>query len=381
VRDGIPPIDRPRFVSQQRADEWLADNEPVLVVELDGTARAYPQQILIWHEIVNDDFAGRPIAVTFCPLCNSSLVFDRRVDGRELTFGTTGNLRHSDLVMWDRQTESRWQQIGGEAVVGELTGTKLMPLPAQTLSWEDFREKYPGGEVLSRETGFDRDYGRNPYEGYDTPNEQPFLFDGEVDGRLPAKERVAAVFAGADAVVVPFSRLRRDRVASFELAGTPVVVLFKPGVASALDEGQIPTRATPARARHSTGDSTGRRWSSSAAATSSSTARPRAPGTSPAAPPQARCRASGSSRSATTSSSGSRWPPSCPTRASSRERRRARAGRRHARDAVAAAAGAAPADPPARRRAARRPALRRALPGLGAARRAGRARARGGARR
>ncbi len=238
-RDGIPPIDKPKFVSQESADEWLADNEPVLVVELGGQARAYPIQILMWHEVVNDELAGRPIAVTFCPLCNSSLVFDRRLDGRELTFGTTGNLRNSDLVMWDRQTESWWQQLTGEAVVGELTDKRLRALASQTLSFKDFRESLPSGDVLSRDTGFERNYGDNPYEGYDTPDQQPFLFEGETDERLAAKERVAAVFIGDDAAVVPFSRLRKNPVASFDLAGTPVAVMFKAGVASALDDAKI----------------------------------------------------------------------------------------------------------------------------------------------
>ena len=238
-RDGIPPIDKPKFVSQESADEWLADNEPVLVVELGGQARAYPIQILMWHEVVNDELAGRPIAVTFCPLCNSSLVFDRRLDGRELTFGTTGNLRNSDLVMWDRQTESWWQQLTGEAVVGELTDKRLRALASQTLSFKDFRESFPSGDVLSRDTGFERNYGDNPYEGYDTPDQQPFLFEGETDERLAAKERVAAVFIGDDAAVVPFSRLRKNPVASFDVAGTPVAVMFKAGVASALDDAKI----------------------------------------------------------------------------------------------------------------------------------------------
>ncbi len=238
-RDGIPPIDKPKFVSQETADRWLDDREPVLVVELDGEARAYPVQILTWHEIVNDDLAGRPIAVTFCPLCNSSVVFDRRVDGRELTFGTTGNLRKSDLVMWDRQTESWWQQFSGEAIVGRLTGERLVPLASQTLSWKDYRDRHPTGDVLSRETGFSRDYGRNPYEDYDTPDEEPFLFDGESDERLPPKERVAAVFVGDEAAVVSFPRLRRRGVTSFEIAGIPVVVMFKAGVASALDDADI----------------------------------------------------------------------------------------------------------------------------------------------
>jgi hypothetical protein len=122
-RDGIPPIDRPKPTSQTEADEWISDREPVLAVEVGREVRAYPLQIMVWHEIVNDTLGGRPIAVTYCPLCNSSLVLDRRVRGRTLTFGTTGNLRNSDLVMWDRQTESWWQQLSAEAVVGELTGT------------------------------------------------------------------------------------------------------------------------------------------------------------------------------------------------------------------------------------------------------------------
>src|SRR5919106_1809145 len=168
-RDGIPPIDDPRPSSQDDAEEWLSEPEPVLVVEVGGKARAYPVQILVWHEIVNDELGRRPIAVTYCPLCNSSVVFDRRVEGRELTFGTTGNLRKSDLVMWDRQTESWWQQLNAQAVVGELTGTRLEVLPSQTLSWADFTAAFPEGDVLSRDTGSDRPYGANPYEGYDDP--------------------------------------------------------------------------------------------------------------------------------------------------------------------------------------------------------------------
>jgi hypothetical protein len=234
-RDGIPPIDAPKPTSQADAEEWLSEREPVLVVEAGGQVRAYPIQILVWHEIVNDTLRGRPIAVTYCPLCNSSLVFDRRVGGRLLTFGTTGNLRRSDLVMWDRQTESWWQQLSAEAVVGELAGTRLKVLPSQTLSWADFKRIHPGGDVLSRDTGVDRDYGRNPYAGYDQPDSPPFLFDGETDERLPPKERVVAVFAADETVVVPFSRLVREPVVQTEAGGRPVVVLYKRGVVSPLD--------------------------------------------------------------------------------------------------------------------------------------------------
>src|SRR5919197_1465220 len=128
-RDGISPIDHPKPVSLRAGNRFLEAREPVIAVVIAGQARAYPEQILVWHEIVNDRLGGRPIAVTYCPLCNSALVFNRRVGGRTLTFGTTGKLRRSDLVMWDRQTETWWQQLTAEAVVGELTGTKLKVLP------------------------------------------------------------------------------------------------------------------------------------------------------------------------------------------------------------------------------------------------------------
>ena len=238
-RDGIPPIDDPKPTSQIEAEAWLEDREPVLAVEVGDQVRAYPIQILIWHEIANDQLGNRPIAVTFCPLCNSSVVFDRRLEERTLTFGTTGNLRRSDLVMWDRQTESWWQQLSAEAVVGKLAGKKLEVLPSQTLSWADFKKRYPQGDVLSRDTGTERDYGRNPYQGYDDPDSQPFLLDGEADERLPPRERVAAVTAGEETVVVPFSRLEKEPVVNEQVAGKPVVVFFKRGVVSALDAGSI----------------------------------------------------------------------------------------------------------------------------------------------
>jgi hypothetical protein len=239
-RDGIPPIDEPKPVPIAAAEEWLDEREPVLAVELGGQARAYPVQILVWHEIVNDRLGGRAIAVTYCPLCNSSLVFDREVDGVGLLrFGTTGNLRHSDLVMWDDRTESWWQQLTAEAVVGELTGRRLEVLPSQTLSWADFKARHPDGDVLSRDTGHDREYGANPYEGYDEPGSQPFLLEGAADRRLPPKERVVAIRDGESAVVVPFSRLAREPVADVDAGSVPVVVFYKRGVVSPLDAAAI----------------------------------------------------------------------------------------------------------------------------------------------
>ncbi|MBM2827219.1 MAG: hypothetical protein HW403_1283, partial [Dehalococcoidia bacterium] len=211
-KDGIPPIDKPKFVDAQQAGAWLGEKEPVGYLNLGGEAKAYPLQILTWHEIVNDTVGGQPVSMTFCPLCNTVLAFDRRLDGRFLDFGTTGNLRLSDLVMYDRQTESWWQQAVGEAIIGELTGKKLVFLPAGVISFREFREAFPKGLVLSRDTGFDRDYGRNPYAGYDSRNNTPFLFFGSLDRRALPMERVVAVSIGSEDVAYTFTFLEKNRV-------------------------------------------------------------------------------------------------------------------------------------------------------------------------
>jgi len=239
-KDGIPAIDRPNFDGVADADKWLKPREPVILFERGGEARAYPLQILIWHEIANDTVAGLPVAVTFCPLCNTSIVFDRRLEGRALDFGTTGKLRFSDLIMYDRQTESWWQQITGEAIVGELTGKRLTFLPSQIISWELFKRTYPAGKVLNRETGHPRSYGSNPYVGYDDINSTPFLYRGPADGRLPPMERVVTVSLGGEDVAYPFSVMEKVRVANDTIGGRPIVVLHAKGVTSALDRGSIP---------------------------------------------------------------------------------------------------------------------------------------------
>ncbi len=239
-RDGIPPIDAPRRMGARAAERLLSAREPVIAVEAGGAARAYPVRILVWHEIVNDRLGGRSIAVTYCPLCNSSLVFDRRIRGRELSFGTTGNLRRANLVMWDRQTQTWWQQLTAEAIVGELAGERLRPLPAQTLSWAQFRRRFPNGDVLAPETGANaREYDRNPYLGYDEPASRPHLFRGPVDARLAPKERVVALLGAQPPVVVPFSRLARDPAVEVRAGTVPAVVLFKRGVASAIDQDSV----------------------------------------------------------------------------------------------------------------------------------------------
>ncbi len=237
-RDGIPPIDHPKFQSVSQAD-WLASNEPVIAFSEGDDHRAYPLEVLIWHEIANDTVGGVPVVVTFCPLCNTAIALDRRVDGRVLDFGTTGNLRKSDLVMWDRQTESWWQQIAGEAIVGALTGKSLKLLPASIISWGDFKRAFPSGRVLSKDTGFDRPYGKNPYVGYDNVGQRPFLYSGPIDGRLAAMERVVSVSFNGEDVAYPFGVLQKRRVISDKVGGRSVVVLFKPGATSALDAASI----------------------------------------------------------------------------------------------------------------------------------------------
>jgi hypothetical protein len=234
-KDGIPAIDAPKYESIADAGRWLNDRSPVISLVVGDSARAYPLAILMWHEIANDTLGGMPVVVTFCPLCNTALVFERELDGVVHDFGTTGNLRFSDLVMYDRQTESWWQQATGEAIVGELTGRRLTFLPAQIVSLADFEAAHPDGDVLSRETGFTRDYGRNPYVGYDNVDQNPFLFDGVLDGRLPPKERVVTVGDGEAAVAFPYSELRKAGVATANVGGDDIVVFWTPGTASALD--------------------------------------------------------------------------------------------------------------------------------------------------
>jgi len=237
--DGIPAIDKPKFVTPKDADAWLNPKEPVLAVEVNGEARAYPLQILMWHEIVNDTVGGRPVSVTYCPLCNSGIVFDRRSGERVLDFGTSGMLYKSDLVMYDRQTHSLWAQMEGRAIVGDLAGTKLAWLPANTMAYGEWKGLFPGGKVLSRDTGHRRQYGWNPYESYDELTSRPFLFFDQVDRRLPPKERVVGIVIGNQAKAYPFGRLASRRVLTDTFNGQRLVVFYRPGALSALDHSQI----------------------------------------------------------------------------------------------------------------------------------------------
>ncbi|NIS83001.1 MAG: DUF3179 domain-containing protein [Anaerolineales bacterium] len=231
--DGIPAIDNPVFESVADADAWLQDEWPVMFFEWQGDARAYPLTILIYHEIVNDEVGGAQVSLTFCPLCNATIAFNRVIaDGTVLDFGTTGNLRNSDLVMYDRQTRSWWQQFTGEAIVGELTGTQLEFLPSQIIAWSDFKVNHPDGKVLSRETGHVRPYGQNPYAGYDSINSSPYFPVTGDNERLPPMERVVAIQFDEIDMAYPFSTLSEVLVVNDEISGQSLVVWWKEGTKS-----------------------------------------------------------------------------------------------------------------------------------------------------
>lgn len=235
-KDGIPAIDRPHFIAMDKA-RGLGRDEPVISLELNGEMRAYPLSVLIWHEIVNDTVGGVPVAVTFCPLCNSSIVFDRRLSfaGREwvLDFGTTGKLRRSDMVMYDRQSESWWQQFLGAAIVGELTGAELTMLPSRVESFDRFRyraaEAKKEGRVLVPGNPAMRSYGRNPYAGYDSG--RPFLYSGKTPENIAPLARVVVV--GKEAWSLDLLRERGS------LSVDDLVFTWTSGQNSALDNARI----------------------------------------------------------------------------------------------------------------------------------------------
>jgi hypothetical protein len=165
-KDGIPSIDNPKYVTVSDADEWIQDNELVLAIIYKNIKRVYPFQILVWHEIVNDVIAGDPILITYCPLCGSGIAYERNIDGEAVEFGTTGMLYNSNLVMYDRKTDTYWTQIDGKAIIGELTGRELKEISIDTVTWGEWKEAHPDSEILSQETGYIRSYGKDPYGNY-----------------------------------------------------------------------------------------------------------------------------------------------------------------------------------------------------------------------
>jgi hypothetical protein len=229
-RDGIPPIDNPVFKSVSETTD-LAPQEPVITLVLGGDARAYPLQVMTWHEIVNDKVGGIPVTVTFCPLCNTAIAFHRKLGGKLLDFGTTGLLRNSDLVMYDRQTESWWQQFTGEAIVGAMTGQELKMIPTRLESYKLFKAAHPNGKVLHPNSRSLRQYGRNPYAGYDRRNKPYGLFRGEFPEGINAMARVVAVETASGPFAVSLALLRKKK----RIEKDDVVLRWTPGQVSALD--------------------------------------------------------------------------------------------------------------------------------------------------
>jgi hypothetical protein len=240
--DGIPPIDDPVFLDVVDNLELLPPNEPVVAVEINGDARAYPIRAMVWHEIVNDTVGGVPVSVTYCPLCNSAATYERTIDGVETTFGTSGRLFASALVMYDRETETLWTHYDGQAVIGVLTGTQLVKHATPLMAWDQFRSTYPTGKILDwTQSGFDRDYGRNPYRGYDDPDNTPFLFRGALDDRVAAMQRVVGVeFEGSSAAFSLETVSGGEGLATaVKIGDSEAVIFWVAGQASALDAGEV----------------------------------------------------------------------------------------------------------------------------------------------
>jgi len=237
--DGIPAIDRPRCLTVDQVDT-LADDAAVIVLDIEGDVRAYPLEILIWHELVNDTVGGVPVTISYCPLCNSAITYDRRVGDRVLDFGTSGALTQSSMVMYDRQTQTIWTHFNGRAVAGELTGTQLEFHSSAVVSWADFREQFPDGLVLGRDTGHRRDYGTNPYPGYEA-NDDPFgqFITDDVDPRLDPKTRVVGVEVDGQATAIVHDALFDAGVIDTIVGGRELTVWSQPGASSALDGREV----------------------------------------------------------------------------------------------------------------------------------------------
>lgn len=233
-KDGIPAIDTPKFVSIAEAN--TKDNEPVIGFEHKGEAKAYPLSVLIWHEIANDVVGGHPFAVTYCPLCNAAIVFDARFENQDLDFGTTGRLRNSDLLMYDRQSESWWQQFSGEALIGEHAGKKLAIVPSRLESFASFKKRHPSGVVLVPSDPNFRDYGRNPYTNYDGRSAPYPMFTGEMPTDISPMARVVVLRKNGEAVrVISLDKIVREK----ELKLDGFTLSWSAGRSSALDASRI----------------------------------------------------------------------------------------------------------------------------------------------
>lgn len=247
-KDGIPSIDHPSFttVANAEAAETFDGSGLGIALAIGSTSRFYPFQILVWHEIVNDVVADLPVAVTFCPLCGTGIVYDRRLDGSAVEFGVSGKLYNSDLLMYDRRTDTLWSQLDGRAVVGPLVGKHLTPVDAQNLTWDEYRAQFPNGQVLSTDTGFTRDYQRNPYGSYDSSEALYFPVAGGTDTRIHPKTRVVGVEVNGAFKAYPVDALRQAGTVEDTVGGTALRLTAMSGtvtVRTAAGETMVPVHA------------------------------------------------------------------------------------------------------------------------------------------
>lgn len=249
-KGSFPALDKPKFVSKSEGLEMFFSKEPVIVVEFNGVAKAYSLNILTMHEISNDELEGIPILVTYCPLCNSGMVYNRSINhhGKKeiLKFEASGMLRNSDMVMLDRKTETLWQQLMGTAIVGTYNETQLDIIPSIIISVEEFFTRYPEGQILSKKTGYseiEKKYGYNPYKKYDEKENpiQHFFNSDKVDKRLPALERIVDVEHNGAYKIYSFSSASKNGVINDTFKTKKVVLFYKPGTVSILDENDIST--------------------------------------------------------------------------------------------------------------------------------------------
>ena len=249
-KGSFPTLDNPKFVSKSEGMQMFFAKEPVIVVEINGFAKAYSLNILTMHEIANDELSGKSILVTYCPLCNSGIVYNRVINynGKKetLEFEASGMLRNSDMIMLDRKTETLWQQLMGTAIVGTYNKTELDILPSIIISVEEFFTRYPNGKILSKKTGFsevEKRYGYNPYTKYDG-KENPLerFFDSDkVDKRLPAMERIVDIEHNGDYKIYSFSNVAKKGVINDSFKTSKIVLFYKSGTISVMDENDITT--------------------------------------------------------------------------------------------------------------------------------------------
>ncbi|MEM3031590.1 MAG: DUF3179 domain-containing protein [Nitrososphaerota archaeon] len=225
-KDGIPSIDKPRFASAEQAESFMRADELVVGLYHKGVARAYPLKILVWHEIVNDVVAGDPIVVTYCPLCYTSTAFIRVLEGEPVEFGVSGKLYNSDLVMYDRKTDTYWSQIWGVAILGKLAGQALQRIQVDVMTWEKWKNLHPDTEVLTTETGFSRPYGRDPYAatGYYTDTQIWFPVKNR-DDRLHPKAIVHGIIIGGKVKVYEEKSIANAKLMNDNVAETPILVV------------------------------------------------------------------------------------------------------------------------------------------------------------